>query len=61
MLKQFGEAGVPPRTGKPGRPRGPYKRWPEGSAYATVNMTYRNGRVALVTRTLVHGTPQDLE
>jgi len=61
LLEQFGETVVPPRTGKPGRPRKPYKRWPEGSAYATVNKTYRKSRVASVTRTLVHGTPQDLE
>ena len=61
LLEQFGETVVPPRTGKPGRPRKPYKRWPEGSAYATVNKTYRKGRVAAVTRTLVRGTPQDLE
>ena len=51
---------VPPKTGKPGRPRKPYKRWPEGAVYATVSKTYREGRVAAVERKLVHGTEQDL-
>lgn len=51
---------VVPPTGKPGRPRSPTKRWPDGSAYATVNKTYRRGRVAHVKQTLVHGTEEDL-
>jgi hypothetical protein len=59
-LEQYGERVVPPRTGKPGRPGKPYKQWPEGSVYATVNKTYRKGRVAKVRRTLVHGTEQEL-
>ena len=60
LLEEYGEAVVPPRTGRPGRPRKPLKRWPEGSAYATVNKAYRNGRVAEVKRKLVHGTQADL-
>jgi len=60
LLKQYGETVVPPPTGKPGRPRAPYKRWPAGSAYATVNKTYAKGTVTAVKRTLVHGTPEDL-
>ena len=51
---------MPPRTGKPGRPRKPFKRWPEGTAYATVNKTYAKGTVTAVDRTLVHGTDGDL-
>jgi len=60
LLQQYGETVVPARTGKPGRPRRPFKRWPAGSAYATVNKTYRKGRVVAVDRTLVHGTEEDL-
>ena len=60
LLQQYGETVVPPRTGKPGRPRKPYKQWPEDAAYATVNKTYRKGKVAAVERELVHGTDEDL-
>jgi hypothetical protein len=60
LLQQYGETVVPPRTGKPGRPRAPYKRWPAGSAYASVNKTYAKSTVTAVHRTLVHGTPEDL-
>lgn len=56
LLEQYGETVVPPRTGKPGRPASPYKTWPEGTAYATVNKTYERGAVATVRRQLVHGT-----
>ena len=59
-MEQYGETVVPPPTGRPGRPRKPFKRWPEGSAYATVNKTYRKGRVAEVRRKLVHGTEEEL-
>ena len=60
LLQQYGETVVPPRTGKPGRHRKPCKQWPAGAAYATVNKTYRQGRVVAVSRTLVHGTHGDL-
>ena len=60
LLNQYGETVLPPPTGKRGRPRAPYKRWPAGSAYASVNKTYAKGTVATVDRTLVHGTPEDL-
>ena len=60
LMKQFGETVIPPRTGKPGRPARHDKRWPKGAVYATVNKTYRKGRVAAVTGTIVHGTPEDL-
>ncbi len=60
LLQQYAEIVVPPRTGKPGRPRKPYKQWPEDAAYATVNRTYRKGKVAAVDRKLVHGTDEDL-
>ena len=60
LLKQYGETVLPARTGKAGRPRLPHKRWPAGSAYATVNKTYAKGTVTAVSRKLVHGTPEDL-
>jgi len=60
LLNQYGETVVAPKTGKSDRPRLPYKRWPAGSAYATVNKTYTKGTVTAVSRKLVHGTPEDL-
>lgn len=60
LMEQYGETVVPEPTGKPGRPRAPFKQWPQGSVYATVNKTYAKGRVAAVERTLVHGTEDDL-
>jgi len=60
LLEQYGKDTVPLATGKPGRPRQPYKQWPEGSAYATVNKTYKRGGVVAVERKLVYGTQGDL-
>lgn len=61
LLEQYGETVTPPKTDGPGRPRKPFKRWPEGSAYATVNKTYKRGKVVATERKLVHGTAADLE
>lgn len=60
MLTQYGETVVPPRTGKRGRPRKPYKQWPPHSVYATVQKTYAKGRVSVIDRTLVYGAQEDL-
>jgi len=60
LLNQYGETVVPPRTGKPGRQRAPYKRWPVGSAYATVNKTYAKGTVTAVDRILTFLRPGSL-
>ena len=60
LLQQYGETVVVPPTGKPGRPRKPYKQWPKDAVYATVSKTYRKGKVAAVDRKLVHGTDEDL-
>ena len=60
LLHHYGDTVVPPRTGRPGRPAGPYLKWPEGSVYATVNKTYKQGRVVGVQRDLVHGAPDEL-
>ena len=60
LLEQYAETVVPPRTGKLGRPRKPFKRWPAGSVYATVNKTYTKGHVAKIKRKLVRGTAGEL-
>ena len=61
LLEQYGETVTPPQTGRRGRPRKPFKQWPKGSAYATVNKTYARGQVVATARKLVHGTTADLE
>jgi hypothetical protein len=60
LLEQYGETVVPEKTGAPGRPRDPFKQWPEKAVYATVNKTYSKGAVKAVSRKLVHGTEEDL-
>jgi IS1 family transposase/transposase-like protein len=55
ILEVFGEEVVPPRTGKPGRPRRPYKVAPEGLNYATVHKTRKEGRVVSVTTRVIFG------
>ena len=47
---------VPPRTGRPGRPRKPYKVAPAGLNYATVHKTRKKGRVVAVTTRVIFGT-----
>ena len=60
LLAQYGELVVPPRSERAGRPPVPFKQWPAGAAYATVNKTYAKGRVAEIRRSLVFGTPLEL-
>lgn len=45
ILKTSGETITPPRTGRPGRPRAPYKVAPEGLKYAVVEKVREKGRV----------------
>ncbi len=59
-MQQYGEVVNPPRTGKPGRPRKPFLRWPDTGSYATVKKTYSKGKVTAVARKLVHGTDEAL-
>ena len=59
-MEQYGETVVPPKSGKAGRPRKPFKRWPRGAVYATVNKTYARNTVVATERKLVYGTPRDL-
>jgi hypothetical protein len=39
-LAEYGEAITPPRTGKRGRPKTPYKVAPEGLTHAVVEKTH---------------------
>jgi hypothetical protein len=56
ILETYGETITPPRTGKPGRPRGPYKVPPEGLVYATVEKVRKKGRVVEILTRVVFGT-----
>ncbi len=56
ILKAYGEEVTPPRTGKPGRPQGPYYVPPPGLNYATVHKTREKGRVVKVDFRVVFGT-----
>jgi IS1 family transposase/transposase-like protein len=56
ILEAFGREVVPPRTGRRGRPRSPYKVAPEGLNYATVHKTRKKGRVVEVATRVIFGT-----
>jgi IS1 family transposase len=56
ILDAYGETVVPPRTGKPGRPKGPSKAPPEGPVYATVEKVRKKGRVVEILTHVVFGT-----
>jgi transposase-like protein/IS1 family transposase len=61
ILEAFGTEVVPPRTGKPGRPRKPFKVAPAGLNYATVHKTRKKGRVVEVMRRVIFGTAESVE
>ena len=61
ILEAFGTKVVPPRTGKPGRPRKPYKVAPAGLHYATVHKTRKKGRVVDVVTRVIFGTTAAVE
>ena len=61
ILEAFGTKVVPPRTGKPGRPRKPYKVAPAGLHYATVHKTRKKGRVVDVVTQVIFGTAAAVE
>jgi IS1 family transposase/transposase-like protein len=61
ILEAFGEEVVPPRTGRPGRPRKAYKVAPKGLSYATVHKVRKKGRVVDVVRRVVFGTAAAVE
>jgi hypothetical protein len=52
----YGTPVVPPRTGRPGRPRAPYTVIPPDVTYATVHKERENNRVVRVTTRVVFGT-----
>ena len=56
ILEAYGETVTPPRTGKRGRPRKPYKVPPAGLTYATVHKTRSKGRVVKVEQRVIFGT-----
>ncbi len=56
ILHAYGETVTPPRTGRPGRPRGPYKVPPTGLVYATVEKVRKKGRVVEILTRAVFGT-----
>ena len=56
ILDAYGETVVPPRTGKPGRPKGAYKTPPADLVYATVEKVRSKGRVVEILTRVVFGT-----
>ena len=60
LLEVYGQTVVPPRTGRPGRPRNTYKVPPDDLLYAIVNKRRKGGRVVEVTTHVVYGTPERL-
>jgi IS1 family transposase len=58
ILEAYGATITPPRSGKRGRPRKPYKSPPTGLTYATVHKTRSKGRVVKVEQRVIFGTAQ---
>ena len=56
ILEAYGENIVPERSGKPGRPRQPYKAPPTGLNYAAVHKTRVKGRVTKIDYRVIFGT-----
>ncbi len=56
ILDAYGETVVPPRTGRPGRPKGPYKVPANDLVYATVEKVRQKGRVVEILTRVVFGT-----
>ena len=56
ILEAYGETILPPRTGKRGRPKAPYKVAPEGLIYAVVEKEREKGRVVSIATRVVFGT-----
>jgi hypothetical protein len=61
ILEAFGTEVVPPRTGKPGRPRQPSKVAPAGRNPATVHETWKKGRVVDVVTRVIFGPAAGVE
>jgi len=56
LLEAYGETITPPRTGKRGRPKAPFKVAPQGLTYAVVEKTREKGRVLSIATRVVFGT-----
>jgi IS1 family transposase len=56
LLQAYGETITPPRTGRRGRPKAPYKVAPAGLTYAVVEKTREKGRVVSIATRVVFGT-----
>ena len=56
ILQAYGETVTPAPTGKPGRPKAPYKVAPAELKYATVHKTREKGRVVKIDFRVVFGT-----
>jgi IS1 family transposase len=61
ILAAYGEMITPPRTGKRGRPKAPYKVAPAGLTYAMVEKTREKGRVVSIATRVVFGTMAAVE
>ena len=61
ILNAYGDAVIPPRTGKPGRPKAPRKVSPANLKYATVHKTREKGRVVEIDYRVVFGTAEQIE
>lgn len=60
ILDAYGKTVIPPRTGKPGRPRAAYTLPPDDLVYATVHKSRQNGRVVKVEFRSVFGSDEAL-
>jgi len=56
ILQVYGETVVPPPTGKPGRPRSPYRVPRAGLTYAVVEKRREKGRVVEILTRVIFGT-----
>jgi IS1 family transposase len=56
ILQAYGEEVQPERTGKPGRPKKPYRVPPAALNYATVHKTREKGRVTKIGYRVIFGT-----
>jgi IS1 family transposase len=61
ILNAYGDEVVPPRTGKPGRPKVPRMVPPANLKYATVHKTREEGRVVKIDYRVVFGTAEQIE
>jgi IS1 family transposase len=61
ILDAYGQTLVPERTGRPGRPKAPYKIPPKDLCYATVRKKREKGRVEEIVVGAVFGTLETVE